>query len=76
MIIDVKNLTKVYSNGVKALDNISFSVDENIIYGLLGPNGAGKTTTIKILTTLLRPTEGSVKILILPGQGMMKKLGK
>jgi len=63
MIIDVKNLTKIYSNGVKALDNISFSVDKNIIYGLLGPNGAGKTTTIKILTTLLRPTEGTVKIL-------------
>ncbi len=63
MIIEVKNLTKIYSNGTKALDNISFSVDKNIIYGLLGPNGAGKTTTIKILTTLLRPTEGYVRIM-------------
>jgi len=45
-----------------AVDNISFSVKKGEIFGFLGPNGAGKTTTIKMLTTLLHPTNGSAKI--------------
>jgi ABC-2 type transport system ATP-binding protein len=44
---------------VRALRGISFSVRPGEVFGLLGPNGAGKTTTIRVLTTLLRPTEGS-----------------
>ncbi|MGD0478477.1 MAG: ATP-binding cassette domain-containing protein [Nitrososphaerales archaeon] len=60
--IEVNSLTKVYSNGTKAVDDISFSVEEGEIFGLLGPNGAGKTTTIKVITTLARPTAGSVKV--------------
>ncbi len=58
----VDNLSK-YFNGLKVVDNISFSIEKEGIFGLLGPNGAGKTTTIKMLTTLLRPTEGTAKIL-------------
>jgi ABC-2 type transport system ATP-binding protein len=60
--IEVKNLTKKFAELV-AVDNISFNVEEGEIFGLLGSNGAGKTTTMNILTGLLLPTEGEVKIL-------------
>ena len=58
-IITVNNLVMVYSDGTKAVEDISFNVREGEFFGFLGPNGAGKSTTIKILTTLLRKTSGS-----------------
>jgi len=61
-IITVKNLSEIYSDGTKAVDDISFNVAEGEFFGFLGPNGAGKSTTIKILTTLLRKTSGTVNI--------------
>jgi len=60
-ILTAKDLTKHY-NGLKAVDHISFEILENEIFSLLGPNGAGKTTTISMLSTLLRPTEGTAAI--------------
>ncbi|MES2315183.1 MAG: ATP-binding cassette domain-containing protein [Patescibacteria group bacterium] len=60
-IIEVKNLTKKFGD-FKAVDDISFSVEGGKIFAFLGPNGAGKTTTIKMLTTLLTPTAGEVKV--------------
>ncbi len=60
-MIDVVNLTKIY-DGFKAVDSISFNVKGGEIFGLLGPNGAGKTTTIKMLTTVIKPTEGIAQI--------------
>ena len=60
-IIKTTNLTKKF-NSLTAVDNISFSVKKGEIFGFLGPNGAGKTTTIKMLTTLLNPTEGSAEV--------------
>lgn len=60
--ISVKNLVLVYSDGTKAVDDISFSVSEGEFFGFLGPNGAGKSTTIKILTTLLRKTSGQATV--------------
>jgi len=60
-IIKVENLSKHF-NGLTAVDNISFEVDEGTIFGFLGPNGAGKTTTINILCTLLSPTSGKASI--------------
>jgi ABC-2 type transport system ATP-binding protein len=60
-IIEVKNLTKKFKE-FTAVDNISFTVDSGQIFAFLGPNGAGKSTTIKMLTTLLSPTEGSIRI--------------
>lgn len=61
MSIVVQNLTKIY--GVqKALDSISFEIKQNEIVGFLGPNGAGKSTTMKIATTYISPTAGSVII--------------
>ncbi|MHB1830641.1 MAG: ATP-binding cassette domain-containing protein [Candidatus Micrarchaeaceae archaeon] len=60
-IIEVKELTKEFG-ALKAVDRISFDVNEGEIFGLLGPNGAGKTTTIKMLTTLLPPTSGNATV--------------
>jgi ABC-2 type transport system ATP-binding protein len=57
-IIEALSLTKIYNKGVKAVNNISFSVEEGELFGFLGPNGAGKTTTIKMLTTLATITSG------------------
>jgi ABC-2 type transport system ATP-binding protein len=61
VIIKVENLTRRF-NGITAVDNISFEVEEGTIFGFLGPNGAGKTTTINILCTLLSPTSGKAQI--------------
>jgi ABC-2 type transport system ATP-binding protein len=60
--IEVQNLSLHYG-ALKAVDDISFEVQTGEIFGFLGQNGAGKTTTIKVLSTLLSPTSGNVKIL-------------
>ena len=59
--IETKSLSKSFGD-VKAVDNISFSVDDGEIFGFLGPNGAGKSTTMMILTTLLKPTSGQALV--------------
>ena len=59
--IEVKNLSKSYKTK-KAVNNISFKIDENEIVGLLGPNGCGKTTTIGMILGLLKPTSGQILI--------------
>jgi len=48
--------------GIKAVDNVSFSVEANEIHGLIGPNGAGKTTTINLISGLLRVSEGEIEV--------------
>lgn len=67
LAIEVKDLVKFYEKRgqppVRAVQGVSFSVRKGEIFGLLGPNGAGKTTTLKILTTLLLPTSGSVRVM-------------
>ena len=60
--IETKSLSKLYGN-INAVDGIDISVNYGNIFGFLGPNGAGKTTTIKLLTTLIPQTGGSMKIL-------------
>jgi len=60
-IIQVKNLSKTYSN-YKAVNNISFNVKKNEIFGILGPNGAGKTTTIEMIEGLREIDSGDVTI--------------
>ena len=60
-MIEVENLTKSY-DGHWAVRGVSFSVQEGDIFGFIGPNGAGKTTSIRILSTLLEPTSGSVRV--------------
>ncbi len=67
--IQVENLTKIFNaktnrkNGIVALDDVTLSIEQGIIFGLLGPNGAGKTTLIKILLGIVFPTSGNAKIL-------------
>jgi len=64
--IVVQNLAKMFSargRTIRAVDDLSFSVRRGSIFGLLGPNGAGKTTTLRIMTTLTRPSAGSVAVL-------------
>jgi ABC-2 type transport system ATP-binding protein len=61
-VIDVENLVKNYRT-IEAVKGISFSVDQGEIFGLIGPNGAGKTTTLRVISTLLTITSGSVKIM-------------
>ncbi|MCB9247422.1 MAG: ABC transporter ATP-binding protein [Ignavibacteriales bacterium] len=64
-IILIENLSKYFGKGstqVKALDDVTLSISEGMIYGLLGPNGAGKTTLIKVLLGIVFPTKGTAKI--------------
>jgi ABC-2 type transport system ATP-binding protein len=60
-MIDVLNLIKDYG-AARAVDGVSFSIQPGEVVGLLGPNGAGKSTTLKILTGVLPPTSGTVKL--------------
>ena len=62
-VIEINNLTKVYPDGTKANEGISISVGRNEIVGIIGPNGAGKTTLIRQILGLLKPTDGSIKVM-------------
>ncbi len=66
-ILNINSLVKVYRSPFLmkksvGLDGLDLEIEEGEIYGLLGPNGAGKTTTLKIITGLIRPTSGEIKI--------------
>lgn len=76
--IEVKDLKKHFGGkkgleDVKAVDGISFHVNDGEFFGLLGPNGAGKTTTINMITGLIKPTEGTV---LVEGYSVEKDLKK
>jgi|TARA_Y100000741_G_scaffold360097_1_gene341788 ABC-2 type transport system ATP-binding protein len=60
--LSIKNLTKVYSNGFKALHGINLEIPHGDFFALLGPNGAGKSTTIGIITSLIKKTSGDICI--------------
>src|SRR5215210_2127336 len=60
-IIKVTNLSKHFKD-IAAVDNLSFTVDEGDIYGFLGQNGAGKSTTIRMLLTLIEPSQGEIEM--------------
>lgn len=59
-MIEVRNFSKIYSNGKKAVDDISFDVKNGEIFGFLGPNGAGKSTTIKAIVGINKASSGSI----------------
>ena len=77
-LVTVSNLSKVYKDGYKAVDNLSFHVKRGQVLGLLGPNGAGKTTTLRMMMGLIYPTEGEISINgkpIYPGSPTLAELG-
>ena len=60
-MIEVEGLTRRFGD-FTAVDHISFTVGKGTVFGFLGPNGAGKSTAIRMLCTLLRPSEGSARV--------------
>src|SRR5262245_53639632 len=60
-VLEAHELSKSFGE-LKAVDRVSFQVQPGEVFAFLGPNGAGKTTTIRMLTTLLRPTSGTVRV--------------
>ena len=61
-MIEINGVSKTYSGRIKALDDISLTVDSGRIYGFLGPNGAGKTTAIKLITGIISPDSGTIRV--------------
>lgn len=61
LAIETENLTKYYGK-TKAVDNLTLNVAAGDFFGFLGPNGAGKTTTIRIITGILKPDNGQVRV--------------
>ena len=61
-MINIKNVTKEYVEGVKAVDNLSIHIRPGEIYGFIGPNGAGKSTTIKMITGITDCDKGEIII--------------
>jgi ABC-2 type transport system ATP-binding protein len=61
-VIKAKNVVRRFPGGITAVDDISFDVKKGEIFAFLGPNGAGKSTTIKMLTTMLRPSSGELRL--------------
>jgi ABC-2 type transport system ATP-binding protein len=59
--VEAKSLVKQFGN-IRALDGLSFGIERGEIFGLIGPNGAGKTTTLRIVSTLILPTQGTINI--------------
>jgi ABC-2 type transport system ATP-binding protein len=62
VMIDIRNVTKSYVKDKKSVDELTLQVRDGEIFGFLGPNGAGKTTTIKMITGILNPDSGEIKI--------------
>src|SRR5713226_1002699 len=69
LAIETHQLTRFF-NGFSAVDGIDLRVERGTFYGFLGPNGAGKSTTIKMLTGLLAPSEGEIRVL---GKNMLDR---
>ena len=60
--IEIKNLSKVYDNGFKALNNINLQINKGEIFAMLGPNGAGKTSLISIICGIVKPSSGKITV--------------
>ena len=77
-VVEIIGLSKRFSAGVLAVDDLSFTVERGQVCGLLGPNGAGKTTCLRMLLGLIRPTAGETRIFgerIRPGTDQLRRVG-
>ena len=61
-IVEIRDVSVKYPNGVMALEGINIDVNEKDLIALIGPNGAGKSTLLKVILGLTKPTSGSVKL--------------
>ena len=59
-MLEIKNLTKIYDNGFKALDNVSFTIPDGQFVALIGLSGSGKSTLLRCINRLIEPTEGQI----------------
>ena len=59
-MLEVKDLS-IHFGGVKAVQNVTFSIDSGIVYSVIGPNGAGKTTLFNLITGVYKPTTGEIR---------------
>lgn len=76
--VAIQGLVKEYDDGYRAVNDVSFRVEQGQIVGLLGPNGAGKTTTLRVLMGLIRPTSGTVRVfgeLVEAGAPVLSRIG-
>src|ERR1035438_7527060 len=60
-LLDVSDLS-IHFGGVKAVQNVSFSIEAGVVYAVIGPNGAGKTTLFNLITGVYKPTSGEIKL--------------
>ena len=67
-VLEVEKISKTFA-ALKAVDQVSFEIEEGVSFGLLGPNGAGKTTTIRMITNIIIPDSGRVSVM---GNGDLK----
>lgn len=61
-MIEILNVTKTYNNINNAVDGVDLTINSGEIFGFLGPNGAGKTTTLKMITGIIEPSEGDIRV--------------
>ena len=76
--LTIENLGKTYKGGLRAVDDVSFTVPAGVVLGLLGPNGAGKTTTMRMVMGLIQPTNGDVYVFgqrSFPGSPVLSRIG-
>ncbi|TCO53069.1 alpha/beta fold hydrolase [Actinocrispum wychmicini] len=74
----IEDLSKSYPGGLRAVDSLSFRVEQGQVLGLLGPNGAGKTTTLRMLMGLIRPTDGTIRVFghrVYSGAPVLSRIG-
>ncbi|MEV4315233.1 alpha/beta fold hydrolase [Actinocrispum sp. NPDC049592] len=74
----IEGLSKSYPGGLRAVDGLSFRVEQGQVLGLLGPNGAGKTTSLRMLMGLIRPTDGSIRVFghkVYAGAPVLSRIG-
>jgi ABC-2 type transport system ATP-binding protein len=74
----IEGVSKVYESGLRAVDDVSFTVERGQVCGLLGPNGAGKTTLLRMLLGLTRPTAGTIRLFgerVTPGGRVFERVG-